>query len=65
MGLQAFLVREKRSVCIAPEFVHTHPRSLCKPGPRNGGGGPQTIPFVERECEERVRKERMRNERVV
>ena len=30
----------------------------CKPGPRDGGGGPQTIPFVKRECEERVCKER-------
>ena len=25
----------------------------CKPGPRNGGGGPQTISFVEREVGER------------
>ena len=27
---------------------------ICKPGPRDGGGGPQTISFVERVCKERV-----------
>ena len=26
---------------------------VCKPGPRNGGGGPQTISFVDRESAER------------
>ena len=35
-----------------------------KPGPRNGGGGPQTILFVERVRKERVRKERAHKERV-
>ena len=27
---------------------------VCKPGPRNGGGGPQTISFVEGVRKERV-----------
>ena len=33
---------------------------LCKPGPRNGGGGPQTMLFVKSVYEERVRKESVR-----
>ena len=49
------------SICAKDHQTIDHGRSVkgCKPGPRNGGGGPQTISFVER-----VRKERMRKERV-
>ena len=33
-------------------------RGRCKPGPRDGGGGPQTIPFVKRECTKRENAQR-------
>ena len=33
-----------------PALVKTDSLDRCKPGPRNGGGGPQTMSFVERVC---------------
>ena len=35
---------------LTPLPCHPSTGTACKPGPRNGGGGPQTISFVERVC---------------
>ena len=44
-----------KRVRVRTEFMKQNKTASigCKPGPRNGGGGPQTMSFVER-----VRKER-------